>query len=246
MSGLASPHHIRPAEHLVSRVGPAHRPGSVRYIDYSATNHMREHGRYPVHYWPSVAEQVAEATLKNAQSMDASTHVDEPLFTMLSDCGHTNPEDDEKFDGVDDLIDDWLLRNCRMDGSWPEWIGTRETAGAEAYDRREAHISLIGKNRERAEHAIPLAAEWRRAQDWFDDNHSGTVCLASPAGSYCVGCADSHDQDPDYGIEPFACRRQADARDRRNEFWDHFTADSLERAARLHADAPFELEDWID
>lgn len=198
-----------------------------------------------MHHWPSVAEQVSEATRAIAEALSAAPHVDKPLYRFQDDCGHLSPEHNQKYDGVDDLIDDWMQRNCGMDSSWPEFIGSREVAGAEAYDRRQDHISLIGKNRDRAEKAIPLAAEWRLAQVWFDEYHTGEICLATPMGTYCAGCPDERDEDPDYGIEPSLCRRQEAARERSSDFWGLFTAESLVHMAQLHADSPFELADWI-
>ncbi|TDP92366.1 hypothetical protein EDF62_1572 [Leucobacter luti] len=234
--------HVRPVPHLVRRAGPAHEPGTVRRIEYGRCG---PDGKCPVVHWPSVAVQVAEATEAISRELSAARHTSMQLYSMSEHCGHTNPEDDEKYDGVDDLIDDWLQRNCMMEPGWPAWEGSLSTLGAARYAIQNARGRLRSRNYDRAVAVIPLANEWRRAQDWYDDNHSWNVCLASPQGTACAGCLDDEDVDPDYGIESGACSRAELAFERRNEFWDRFTEDSLRLMAKLHAELPERDSDWV-
>lgn len=133
-------------------------------------------------------------TLRNEWSQQEHRSIQ--LYKMADDCGHRNPEEDERFDGVDDLIDEWVARNCGG-LSKDEWL-------------------LFYKNSRRAAAVIPLVAEYDRTMAEWEDLHSGDVCLASPMGTACGGCADV---DSDFGIEEGGCELQMRAREAWDEFW---------------------------
>lgn len=174
-------------------------PGTIRTVHYYRKRGAD--GKYPVTYWGTLEEQIAEATLANAHAVSSADHKMISLYTTQEDCPHTNPEDDEKYDGVDDLIDAWMARNC-PGLKWEPW------------DDISIH-PLIWKNQERAYAVIPLANEWRRAQDVFDDTHNG-VCLDDYQGQCCTECSEF---DPDYGSEPGACRLSETIREQYGDFW---------------------------
>lgn len=133
-----------------------------------------------------------------------STHTSVELYTRTEDCAHTNPEEDERFDGVDDLIDEWMERNC---------------AGLKISDNWMLHF----RNRHRVALVVPLVGEYERAMRDWEDNHSGEVCLASPMGSMCGGC--NEDYDADFGLEPGGCDMPEQAREAWDEFWYRVSAD---------------------
>lgn len=170
------------------------KPGSVRTVLY----HRRdENGKYPVVYWGTIEEQVKEAQAKNREFMFSGTHEEMKLYTMAEDCPHSNPDEDEKFDGVDDLIDAWMERNCP---------GLQESRD----------YTLKWKNRERAIAVIPLAAEHERASHEYHDTHN-TVCLEGYMGTCCLACTEGGD---DWGYEPEPCRLGDKLRDQNEEFYD--------------------------
>lgn len=145
------------------------------------------------------------------------------LFTFTDDCPHSNPEDDDTYESVDDFVDDWMLRNCSIEPGWPSYPREcRESAEYAAYSVQNA---LYWRNRERAIAVIPLVYEYyRRLQD-FEDDHSGNVCLKSPQGSVCRGCLEDDELDPDGddGFEPGPCWRSSRAKERQSDFWHLFS-----------------------
>lgn len=177
-------------------------PGTIRAIHYHRKRDAD--GKYPVTYWGSVEEQIAEATAENARATSSRDHRMMQLYTFQGDCDHTNPEDDDKYDGVDDLVDEWMARNC----PGLEWA-RGDTIGIH---------TLIWKNKERAYAVIPLVNEWRRAQETYDDTHNG-VCLESPAGECCVECSDGDDD----GHEPGSCYLPDRIREQYDDFWWRFS-----------------------
>jgi hypothetical protein len=185
-------------------------PGLIRSIRYHVGKGAD--GRYPVVYWGTLDEQIAEATALNLRAHSSIDHKMIPLYTMAEDCPHLNPEHDERFDLVDDLVDEWMARNCpsldRNSASTVEW-------------------KLYYLNRQRAA-VIPIVAEYWAADEWYHENHS-SVCLESYMGDCCERCADF---DPDFGAEPMACRRQDDAREAQADFWDRFSPEGVESLAR--------------
>ena len=198
--------------------GPVRDPGTIREVKY----HLGRgpDGKYPVTRWGTVEEQVAEATLANARALSGAEHQPMELFSFIDDCEHINPEEDERFYDVEDLIDAWLERNCLMGSDYPKFNSTIPHA-ERMMQHRLKHI-----NHERAYAVIPLANEWRRAQGEYDDVHSGQVCLASPQGSVCRGCLQDEGRDPDSsddGFEESGCLRQERARERQREFWSLFS-----------------------
>lgn len=166
---------------------------------------LRRFGRpgEPNTLWGTVEEQIAEATRVNAEQWSRRGHRLMPLYAMEGDCPHTDPEDDERFDGVDDLVDAWAAR-----------LGLGDTPGSRA---TSGGWALWWKNRARAYAVIPLAAEYELAAIEYSANHN-RVCLLEPMGEACSD-PDCHDGDEDYGIEPGVCRLPDRARDAWDEFW---------------------------
>ena len=208
-----------------------HEPGTIRSVNYLGARDAD--GRYPTTYWGSVDEQIAEVTALSLRDSSSDGHVDEQLYTWASDCEHLDPEEDDKYDGIDDLVDSWLLRNCRIEPGWPSFPsgGSRSPEYADYEVKRD----LRYRQARRAEVAIPLVAEYQRVKSQYDDDHGSVVCYASPMGTACKGCYAAHDVDPDYGIEPFACDRQLRARERRDSFWWLFSHEGAEHRARQAA-----------
>lgn len=188
-----------------------HEPGTVRQIHYMRGR--QEDGKYPVTYWGSIEEQIAEATAANARATSRHDHKMMPLFTMTEDCGHPNPEDDERFRDVDDLVDEWMRRNLPA-MSWRDG-------------------DLYWKNKRRGEAVVPLYAEWARAQGVWDASHSGNVCLDSPMGECCTVCTDG---DGDFGYEVEPCRLAAVVRDKYDDFWAMVSPEGREIRARQEAE----------
>ncbi|WP_136057284.1 hypothetical protein [Microbacterium sp. K24] len=181
-------------------------PGTIRTVHYNRAK--GEDGRFPVTYWGTLEEQIAEATAANARSTSSHDHRMQSLYTYVEDCGHLNPEDDERFEHVEDLIEAWVSHNLPM----------------LAWQRGDEHVihTLRFKNRQRAYGVIPIAAEWHRAQEDYDDQHVGTVCLASPMGECCTECTEG---DEDFGYEPEGCRLAERVREEYDDFWDRASAD---------------------
>lgn len=174
-----------------------HEPGTLRAVLYHARRD--ENGNYPKVYWGTLDEQIADATQQNLENHSGSRHKPMELWTMADDCGHTNPEDDDKYDGVDDLLDAWCARNIP---------GLSYTDG-----------NLYWINRKRGEQIIPEYAAFSQAMAEYEGNHN-TVCYLNPQGTCCTGCTDGDD---DYGYEPGSCYRQDDARAKQADFWDRFS-----------------------
>lgn len=176
-----------------------HEPGTIRAVHYFGKRDAD--GKYPVTYWGTIEEQIAEATAANARAVSTADHKPMSLYTRQEDCPHTNPEDDDRYSDVDDLVDEWMARNC------PGLTWAR--GDAFEVDR------LIWKNKERAYAVVSLANEWRRAQDAYDDRHNG-VCLDQYMGTCCTECTDG---DEDWGHEPDSCRLAERIREQYDTFW---------------------------
>lgn len=185
-----------------------HEPGSTRHIDYRAGRNAD--GTYKVTRWGTVEEQIAEATSRNLELSSSVPHTSKQLYMFAEDCGHEYPDANPKFDGLDDLVDAWMDRNCG------------------GLNRRDS-IELYWRNISRAHANIPLYIEYKAAGDEYGDLHSGNVCLDEPMGSCCTECTEGDD---DSGYEPEGCRRQEYARDRWDEFWDSVSTDASEYRAR--------------
>lgn len=205
-----------------------HEPGTVRSVNYQGTRDAD--GKYPTKYWGSVEEQVAEATAFALRDSSSDGHKPEQLYTWASDCGHSDPEEDEKYDGVDDLVDAWLVRNCGIEPDWPSY--PVQGVQSPEYAAYTAQRDLRFKQVRRAEVTIPLVAEYNRAKARYDEDHEGDVCYATPSGTACKGCYVAHEVDPDYGIEPFDCARRQRAKERRDDFWWLFSPEGAEHRAR--------------
>ena len=181
-------------------------PGSVRRVQYFARRGAD--GKYPVTLWGSLEEQIREATARNLEEHSNAKHVMSPLWLMADDCEHVNPDEDERFADVDDLIAAWMDRNC------PGLRG--------AY--RGVEWDLYYKNTRRAYAVIPLAAEYQRKKDEYDDGHN-RVCYDNPMGDYCEACTEGDD---DSGYEPARCRRRDEAQEQYSEFWWRFSAENTD------------------
>lgn len=188
-------------------------PGTVRAVHYLRPR--TTDGKYPVTYWGTVEEQIAEATAENARATSSRNHKQMQLYTYTEDCEHSNPEDDEKYAGVDDLVDEWMARNCP---------GLERRPG----DDIDIH-SLIWKNKKRAYAVIPLANEWWRAQNAYDDGHAADVCLGNPMGTCCTACTEGDD---DFGYEPGACSLATNLREEYDAFWDRVSPEGRDYRLR--------------
>lgn len=158
-----------------------HRPGQV--FGYQSQHGSRE-------------EQLRQLFRSLRAEWSQAEHSTTQLYTLTEDCAHRNPEEDERFEGVDDLVEEWMDRNC---------------AGL-----RPSDWNLYYKNRARAAACIPLVGEYDRAMSEWEDLHSGSVCLGTPQGTACAGCAD---MDSDFGVEEGGCELQTRAREAWDEFW---------------------------
>lgn len=152
-------------------------------------------------FYGSREEQLARVFETLRGTWSRHLHVTIDLYKMTEDCDHVNPEEDERFEGVDDLIDEWMQRNC---------------AGLNSSD-----WSLYYKNYQRAVVNIPLVLEYEKAMREWDDTHSN-VCLASPMGTACGGC--NEDTDADFGIKPGGCSLAEKAREEWDSFWELVSA----------------------
>lgn len=188
-------------------------PGSIRHIYY----HLKrdENGKYPVVYWGTIEEQVAEATASNLRRYSRQGHVPEQLYSFVHDCGHSNPDDDESpYMGVDDLLDAWKERNL---------FGLTWRDGP-----------LYYKNEERGKQIIPEYAAYVKAAQEYEDDHTGSVCLASPMGTCCRGCNEDA-MDYDDGVEPESCRLPDQAREAWDDFWASNDPEFIEWLNNEHA-----------
>lgn len=187
-----------------------HEPGSVRQIHYFRA---KVDGRYPVTYWGSLEEQIAEATRENARAASRHDHKTITLYSLAEDCEHENPEEAARFDGIDDLVDAWMERN---------------TPGLTWRDG-----PLYYKNRRRAEASIPLYAEWRAADTAYFADH-GLVCLLSPTGDVaCTGCEGEHEDSYEGG----GCGLAERVRETYEDFWWRVSPDGREDRARQDAES---------
>lgn len=177
-----------------------HEPGSLRRLG---------HWGEPNKTWGTIEEQIADATRANAEQWSRRGHDTMQLFMMEDDCPHTNPDEDDRYDGVDDLIDEWLAS-----------IGL---SGIRWTSRDDTERQLYWKNRQRAGTVIPLVGEWWRAEEEYGANHN-RVCLLNPMGTACSD-PDCHEGDDDFGIESGGCRLQERAREAWDEFWWSVGAD---------------------
>jgi hypothetical protein len=163
-------------------------------------------------------DRIRKTTAENLLEHSSQGHVQQDLWTWAEDCPHTNPEDAEKYEGLDDLVDEWMQRNC---------------AGLSFEDVRKSRDlwDLYTRNRRRAEDNIPLYVQYRVELTAYEAIHSGWVCMDenSYMGTCCLGCTEG---DEDSGYEPGSCRRQESAREAQEEFFSLFTADWFEVLAR--------------
>ena len=167
-------------------------PGSVRFV-VDPVSGVGSRG-----VWGTLDEQIAEATAANLVSSSKTRHKSIDLFTWADDCPHRNPDTDDGFDGVDDLIDEAMAAAHPAHRMTPtEWFTERKTIAA----------------------TVALSVEYDRAIAEYEGSHGGGVCLVSPMGSACAGCTDGDD---DHGYEAGPCTRQERARERQREFWWEF------------------------
>lgn len=171
-----------------------HEPGTIRRVHYHQGR--TDNGKYPVSYWGDVESQIVEATEANTLRTSRMLHRTMPLYRMSDDCGHANPEEDDRYRDVEDLVDEWMRRN---------------TPGLTWRDG-----DLYWKNRRRGEASVPLYVEWDDAQAAYQDVHVGNVCLDTPTGSCCEACTQGDD---DFGYEPGECLLPTELREDYDLFW---------------------------
>jgi hypothetical protein len=164
-------------------------------------------GKFEPSKWGTVDEQIAEATAANLRAHSSIDHTSQDLWTMASDCGHTDPcDDDTRFRGVEELIDSTWERDNVNGLSWKD--------GDAFYDARRASRRTIWS-----------AVFMDELDSAYHDIHDGGVCLKKYQGTCCMGCTEG---DEDFGFEVGACQRQERARESFDEFWDAFSVDAIE------------------
>lgn len=168
---------------------------------------------------PSIEEQVKLAQKHNREKYAKKNHSPVQLYMFQSDCEHSDPEEDEKFDGVNDLEDEWVER-LGLTTENPYKIGSTEYW---------SYYDLLSKNRQRARSVIPLVAEYYRAQEEFDEQHSGQICLLSPMEVGCEYC-DEDELEYGEGVTSPGCSLEADLREEYEEFWYGVSAEKKEYA----------------
>lgn len=186
-----------------------HDPGTIRQIHYFRP---KVDGRHPVTYWGSVEEQIAEATAANARTTSRHDHRIIQLYRLAEDCDHENPEQADRYAGLDDVLDAWMQRN---------------TPGLTWRDG-----DLYEKNRRRAEVSVPLYLEWQAADTAYFADH-GFVCLLTPLGTACVGC--QGEQEEHY--EDTGCDLADRLREEHDEFWWRVSPEGREERARQDAES---------
>jgi hypothetical protein len=178
-----------------------HEPGSYRSLVF-ALDHS-----YVARYWGTLDEQIAEATAENLKAHSGLEHKPMNLWTRNEDCGHPNPDEDEKYDGVDDLLDEWWKRN------FPASLTYKDG-------------DLYYRNRRRGYGVVPEYAAWRKALADWQAVHDGGVCLDQYQGTCCIGCDNGDD---DFGHEAGECYRSYRAREAQADFWWLFSPENNER-----------------
>lgn len=177
---------------------PVHEPGSPKYTYWGVRG-----------AWGSVEEQVKEAQSWLRENISSYLHKESPAY--YQDCDHINPDDDEYYEDVDDLIEAWLAKNCNFDGS-------------EAYKpMKSPEWQLYYKNWTRATKVVKKYAEWDRKLLEYEDNHPGNICMWSPAGTFCEGCQETDDFE---FVEIGSCYRHQLRKQENDEFWYLFSEDN--------------------
>lgn len=175
--------------------------------------------------WPSIERQVKEAQAENREKYAQSSHKPVQLYTMLGDCEHEDPDDMDKFDGVEDLEDEFLDR-----------IGLGHEnpySSPGEYEMYWAWVRLKMKNLKRAAAVIPLVAEYNKASDEYQDTHGSGVCLEDPQDLACSYC----DQDAlDYGdgVSDPGCDLNYEVTEAWENFWDAVSPEGYEYIQRRH------------
>lgn len=168
-------------------------------------------------------EEIRATTAENLRLSSSSIHRMIDLYTLAEDCPHRNPDDDEKYEGVEDLVTEWMERNCA--GLSTNDIYKWRRAGI------EVSYEFVYKNRKRAHANIPLYNEWDRASEAYHAVH-GFVCMESYMGKVCEECSEGDD---DWGYDPAPCFRQWRAKLRQDEFFDLFTEENFDYQAKVRA-----------
>ncbi|WIB65468.1 hypothetical protein [Curtobacterium sp. MCBD17_040] len=150
--------------------------------------------------------QIRAATEENARRWSKHTHESIDLYVMSDDCGHGNPENDDDaydFDLIEQL--EHAVTSLRVWTPGEGFVINDQTAYDAAVTARDSHPEYI---------------RCVAAQDEYDDLHGSGICLASPLGSVCVACAESHGTgSDDFGYESHGCLLASDASEAFNEFW---------------------------
>ncbi|WIE81051.1 hypothetical protein [Curtobacterium sp. MCSS17_016] len=150
--------------------------------------------------------EIRRATKANAERWSKRAHPTIELFDFLDDCGHPNPEDDERYDG--DLIESFedAVNKLRP---WDRDARDFIIIDQAAYD---AAIAARDSN--------PIYKAWRAAQDEWDGYHDAGVCMKNPQGSVCTTCAELHGTgSEDNGYESHGCYLESDAAEKYGDFW---------------------------
>lgn len=152
----------------------------------------------------ALERELQEATRENQRRWSRQAHESMDLWTMQDYCEHTNPEDDEQYDNVEEF-DRRVSRHEKWSSTERKLVVTNEYAHAFAAAARDQST---------------VYQDWAKAQQAFDDAHDGRICMSDPQGSVCKTCADIHEEgDDDFGYEPYGCCIEDDAREAYNDFW---------------------------
>lgn len=158
-------------------------------------------------YETLLEEWLQEATLENARRWSRAEHDrgEAQLSLFTDDCGHPNPEDDPKYDGVE------FFQHRVADAKW--------SYTTLSFARRAVNPYTVAFM-EAAAAVHPIVAEFDEEMSEWEDHH-GLVCDLSPAGTICRPCAEAHGEwdDGDDGMEPSGCHLTNDVREAYDEFW---------------------------
>jgi hypothetical protein len=150
--------------------------------------------------------EIRHATKANAERWSKREHPIIELFDFLDDCGHPNPEDDDKYDGdLIEALEDAVNKLRPWDRQTGDFVVSDQEAYADAVAARDSN---------------PTYAAWRAAQNEWDGYHDTGVCQKNPQGSVCTTCAELHGTgSEDNGWESHGCYLESDAAEKYGDFW---------------------------
>jgi len=154
----------------------------------------------------ALEREMQEATRENQRRWALQSHESMRLWTMQEHCAHSDPSEDDNFDGdTIEFFDTRVSRHEKWSLKDHKVIITDDYAHAFSTAARDQST---------------VYQSWSKAQEVFDDTHDGRLCMNDPQGSVCTTCAHIHDEgDDDFGYEPSGCRIGDDARDAYDDFW---------------------------